>query len=89
MPEFIVELFVPRARADAVEAVARRARVAAEMLGEHTPSVRFLRSIFVPEDETCFLLYEADTEEAVRRAVETAALPFDRIAKTVAAGATG
>lgn len=46
--------------------------------------IRFLRSIFVPEDEACFHLYEAGSLEAVRTAARRAELPFERIAETVA-----
>ena len=44
---------------------------------------RYLRSIFVPDDET-FLLYEAVSADAVREVARRAALPFDHIAATVA-----
>jgi hypothetical protein len=47
--------------------------------------VRFLRSIFVPEDETCFYLYEAASAEQVREAALRAQLPF---ASVVAAANT-
>lgn len=84
MAEFLVELYVSRGDVAAVERGAERARLAAEALtGEGTP-VRYLRSIFVPDDETCFLLYEADSVEAVREAALRAGLPFERVAEAVA-----
>lgn len=43
-----------------------------------------MRSIFVPEDETCFYLFEAVSEGAVRKTAEGAALRFERITKAVA-----
>jgi hypothetical protein len=46
--------------------------------------VRFVRTVFVPEDEACFYLYEAGSPEAVRKAAQLAALPLGRITKTVA-----
>lgn len=30
--------------------------------------MRFLRSVYVPEDERCFFLYESDSAETVGRA---------------------
>ena len=39
---------------------------------------------FVPEDETCFVLCEAASAEAVRETVRRAALTFERIAEAVA-----
>jgi Nickel responsive protein SCO4226-like len=43
--------------------------------------VRFLRSVFVPEDETCFYLYEATSAEAVRTAARRAALAVEDVVK--------
>jgi hypothetical protein len=57
--------------------------MAAEDLTREGIPVRY-RSIFVPKDETCFHLYEADSGEAVREAAQRAELPFDRIAEAVA-----
>ena len=37
--------------------------------------MRFVRSVFVPEDETCFYVYEAIRVENVREAARRAALP--------------
>ena len=36
--------------------------------------VRFLRSVFVPEDDACFLLYEGPSAESVRAAAMRAKL---------------
>ncbi len=84
MAEFLVELYVSREHTRAVEAGARRAEAAAKELTREGTPVRYLRSIFVPEDETCFYLYEADSGDAVREAARRAGLPFDRIAEAVA-----
>jgi hypothetical protein len=84
MPEFLLELYVARTDAAAMSSAARRARLAAEELtGEGMP-VHCVRSIFVAEDETCFLLYEAASADAVRAAAGRAALPFDHVAEVVA-----
>jgi hypothetical protein len=45
--------------------------------------VRYLRSIFVPEDETCFLVYEAGSADDVRRAATLAGLPADHIVEMI------
>jgi len=79
--EFLVEVYVSRSDAAAVRRGAERTRLAAaELTREGTP-VRYLRSIFVPEDETCFYLYEAADAEAVREAATRAAVPFERVAE--------
>ena len=84
MAEFLVELYVSRADADGVEREAQRARRAAAALTAEGRPVRLVRSIFVPEDETCFLLVEADTVETVHEAATRAAVPFERVLATAA-----
>ena len=44
--------------------------------------MHYLRSIFVPEDETCFLLYQAESIDAVRLAAGRAGLRNARIKVT-------
>jgi hypothetical protein len=83
--EFLLEVYMSRAdgATELDDGAGRAHRAAEELLGEGTP-VRLLRAIFVPEDETCFYLYEAASADAVREAAERAVLPFERIAETVA-----
>jgi len=57
------------------------------MSREGTP-VSYLRSIFAPEDETCFYLYEAGSAEIVREAARRAALPSERVTEVVSKGGT-
>ena len=83
MPEFLVELYASRDSAAAVEQGAEEARQAAVELNQQGTRVRFLRSLFVPEDETCFYLFEADSAESVRAAAQRAGLRFDRVAEAV------
>ena len=83
MAEFLVELYVSRTEPLAAEQGAARARLVAEQLTREGTPVRCLRSIFVPEDETCFYLYEAASADHVRAAVERAGLPFERVAEAV------
>ena len=79
MAEFLVEVYVSRANADAVQDNERRARRCAEELSLEGTPVRFLRSIFVPEDEMCLYLYQAESAEAARQAAERAALLVERV----------
>src|SRR5437764_5027776 len=84
MAEFLVELYVSSRNAAAVERGAARARVAAEELTREGTPVRYLRSIFVPEDETCFYLCEACSADAVREVARRATLPFERVTEAMA-----
>lgn len=82
MKEFLVELYVSCTESNGVETRSERAaRAAAELTAAGTP-VRFIRSIFVPTEETCLFLFEAASVDAVREAAQRAALPFDHIAET-------
>ena len=56
------------------------------MRREGTP-VRFLRSIFVPESDLCFLLYEAPTAKSVREAAGRAGLLPDGVRRTITGAA--
>jgi hypothetical protein len=81
--EFLLEQYVPRTDGAAVDRAAKRTRIAAEELTKEGTPVRHLRSIFLPEDETCFYLYEAASVDAVRELAKRAALPFERVTEAV------
>jgi hypothetical protein len=81
MPEFMVELYAPKADRAPVAAWAERLNGAAAELTADGRPVRLLRSILVPEDETCFLLVEADSAETAQEAATRAALRFERVAE--------
>ncbi len=84
MAEFLVECYVSRTDGVAVQRGEERARIAAEELTREGTPVRFLRSIFVAEDETGFYLCEAASLEAVGELVKRAALPFERVVEAAA-----
>ena len=79
MAEFLLERYVSRTDRVAVERAEERVRVAADELTREGTPVRFVRSIFVPEDETSFYLCEAASVEAATELVKRAALPFARV----------
>ena len=58
-------------------ALGRRRR---SLQGEGT-RVRYLRSFHLPEDETCFFLYEAASAAAVREVMLRSAVPCERVAE--------
>ena len=82
MTEYLVELYRSQTEAAAAAEDGERARVAAEILTGSGRAVRLVRSFFVPDDETCFLLYEAESADAVRTAMALAGLPCDEIHQT-------
>jgi hypothetical protein len=80
VPEFLVEFYVSRQDAGSAER-AERARLGADALTREGRPVRYLRTIVVPEDETCYLLFEASSVDFVREATARAALPCERITR--------
>lgn len=75
---FLVELYVGAVLPSEVLAACAPAHRAAD--GWSTP-VRYLRSIVVPTDETCFHLFEAGSAGAVEAALGMAAIRHDRISR--------
>lgn len=81
--QYLLERYAGRDDIAAVVAGAARARkAAAELTGEGTP-VRYLRSIFVPEDETHFLLCEAGSAEVARETARRARLGAVRVVDVI------
>ena len=83
MTEFLVEFYLSRTDAAALGRSVRRARRAAEEQARQGMPVRYLRSMYLPDDEICFLLYEAESAEAARRAAALAAIAFERVSEVV------
>jgi hypothetical protein len=71
---YTVELHLPDAGCSDVQEAAARARAVTQ-----SGPVRFLRSIYVPEDDACFLLYEGPSAESVRAAARRARLGPRRV----------
>ena len=82
MTEFLVELYVSGTDPTAVATTTQRAEHAAVELTAAGIPVHFVRSIFVPADETCLFLFEAESIEAVRDAAFRAGISFDHLAET-------
>lgn len=80
---YLAEVYVPQLGEEELVHAAARARVAAEELSAEGTPVRYLRSLFVPDDETCFWLYEACSPEAVGEATRRAAIECERVVRAV------
>jgi hypothetical protein len=84
MPEFIAEQYFSRSDTAGARRAASAARHAAEQLARAGTDVELVWSVFVPEDETCIFIYEADSLDSVRMAAERGALAFEHIAEAAA-----
>jgi hypothetical protein len=76
MPSFLVESYGSSTADDE----ARRRAVRAARLGDR---VRYVRTTFLPDDETILHLFEAPSAETLGRAGRLADLPFERIVEAV------
>jgi len=77
MTSWLVESYAPGST-DLAE-VDQRAREAAATLTLAGTPVRYVRTIFVRGDETCFHVFEAPSAESVREVVRRASLAAQRI----------
>jgi Nickel responsive protein SCO4226-like len=79
MRTFLVSLRLPAAGPAALTVAGERARSAVEDLAREGVTVRWIRSVYVAEDDTCLLVFEAPSPEAVGEASRRAALEYERI----------
>jgi hypothetical protein len=79
MARFLAELYLSHPDSTELCAAAGRARTAADQLNSEGVRIRYLRALFLGEDETCFHLYDASTPEAVFEASRRAAIPVERV----------
>jgi Protein of unknown function (DUF4242) len=79
MTEYLLELYLSRTQQHVAEESGESARAAAEELSRHGTSISYRRSFFVPAEETLFVLFEAESADAVRDAARLASLSSDRI----------
>ena len=81
MPSYLLELYVPRtcsvpeasAAARSVEDAARRSGL----------ELRYVRTLFVAEDETCFHVFEAPSREILAASLERAGVREARITEAI------
>jgi len=77
--QFLVEAYLARLHdSDLVQGV-RRAQTAAEELTCEGRSVRYLRTIYLPDEETCFHLFDAGSADDVREATIRAGITCERV----------
>jgi hypothetical protein len=81
LDHYLVELERPAEGWPRLQQTVADARKAATAMRAEGVPVRFLRSIFVPEDDACFLLYEGPSPKVVRRAAERSAA-VSRVSET-------
>ena len=82
MPNYLVESYAPRSGAGLDESIAR-VRLAAKEIAAEGVGLRHVRSTFVPEDEICFHVFEAESVAVIDEVGRRAGLPFERVAEAM------
>jgi hypothetical protein len=85
VPSYIVETYLARDQAGERAAREQRARTAAEELTQERTCVRFERSIYVPEDEICFFVFDACSGRDAALVAHRAELEPVRVVEAISA----
>jgi hypothetical protein len=82
---FLVERYLPAAAAENLaSSVARAAQLCALSAESGSASrVRYLHSVYLPAEDTCFCLFRAPTAETVHALNDEASFALDRIAAVI------
>jgi hypothetical protein len=86
VPSYLVETYLPRGDVEGRLARWRRACSAAEELTREGTPVRFDRTVYVPEDEICFFVFDAPSGREAVRAAERARLDPFRVVEALSTG---
>jgi hypothetical protein len=78
---FLAERYLSSATPETLASRVRDDRAAA-----HAMSIRYIQTIYVPADETCFTLFEAPSPELVREASERFELGYRRVMLAITLG---
>jgi len=81
--EFVVETYTSQEMTGFLARRVEDVAAVAERVSQDGARVRLLRAIFLPEEETCFYLFETASADAVGQAVSRAPLHFARISEAV------
>src|SRR5262245_23423323 len=84
---YVAEVYL--AHAGEFEATISPLRAAAGAIRREGTAVRYVRSIFVPEDQTCPLLFEAASQATVQRVTQRAGLHVTRVVGAMESTAAG
>lgn len=83
MTTYVAEAYLSRSRAGELAAVVDRVRAAAGEIAAQGTVVRYVRSTFVPEDETCFHVFEAGSADVVTDVSARAGIEQVRVVEAI------
>ena len=79
MPIFMVDRILPGITKEQLAGAQKKAIETSQQFTAQSKPVRFIRSMFIPDEAHCMCLFEAPNAERVREVNEAAKLPFTRI----------
>ena len=79
MPGYLVEVYLSRLHGAALSELSLRLRRTTDELSRAGTPVVYVRSVFLPEDETCFHFFEAPSLEAIQESCSLLGLTRARI----------
>ena len=83
MPYYLIEVYIPRARAHEADSTGRRIRAAIDALHGEDVEIRFVRTMLLPEEETCFHVVDAPSSAAVENIGKHAGLSNIRVVSAI------
>jgi hypothetical protein len=89
MNSYLVERYLPGVSEVQLRAALERLEAACAELSARGDPIRYVGSMFLPDEETCFCRLDGDNPGAAAKANEIARLPFARITAGLAITPTG
>jgi len=83
MLSYLIETYLPRAAQRDPGRLAARARAAVEELSAAGVAIHYVRTTFVPEDETCFHVVDAAERQIVDELCRRAGIENARVVQAV------
>lgn len=80
---YLLESYLPKHELSTRAQMVARVRRAARAVSAQGTPVRYLRSIFIPVDESCFHLFEGPSAGAIEEVSRQAELDYDRIVEVL------
>jgi hypothetical protein len=81
MPSYLLEVYV--SKLDSVPRASEDARRVANAAAPEAGELRYVRTLFLAEDETCFHVFEAPSREALVQAAQRAGLREARVTEAI------
>ena len=83
MPTYLVDRDLPGMTRDQLAAAHRAAAETARQFTAAGRPVRYIRSLFLPQEARCLCLFEAVDAESVRSLNQTAQIPFTSVTEAL------